>query len=388
MDLKMLFKQNEDYIIQMRRWFHQHPEVSLKEEKTAQRIREELEKMGIPVHPLLPNHGLVAVIKGGKPGKTIVLRADIDALPVKEETGLPFSSENEGVMHACGHDAHIAMLLGAAKTLNSVKDDLKGTVLCLFQVAEEIGKGCDEALAYLKSIGGVDAVIGLHIWSTLPEGEILLLPGAVFAGGIGFTAQVNGQGGHGARPDLVKDPIKAACDLVLKFASIPSNFYDVLDHSVVSVGKFEAGTAGNIFPSVAKFLGTIRFYKPDGGEKISAAMLRMAKGVGESYGVHCDISFQGGVIPVMCNPEMIAQARSLVENVEGLKVSPQTDPICAGDNFGFILREYPGFYGILGAGAKEGLAYPQHHCQFDVDEKALRKGAEFMANYAVDFLNK
>lgn len=386
MDVKKLYDEYEAYIIEMRRWFHRHPELSLKEQNTSMKIREELDRMGISYEVLAPNCGVAATIKGKNPGKTIALRADIDALPVREETGLAFASENDGVMHACGHDAHIAMMLGAARVLNEIKDELNGTVICVFQVAEETGFGYKEVLEYFDSIGGVDSVIGLHIWSTLPEGEMLLIPGSVFAGGKGYDLKVLGQGGHGGRPDLVNDPIKAACEMVLKFASIPSNFYDVLDHSVVNVGRIEAGTIGNVFPSEAMLYGGFRWYKPGGDEIILEKMHQIAKGVSTLYGVDYDLHITGGVPPVSNNAELIARARELVKDVEGLELSAQTDPICAGDNFGYILQKHKGFYGVLGAGKKGETVYPQHHCRFDLDEAAFRKGSEFMVRFAIDFL--
>ena len=259
MNIRNLYDQSESWMIELRRWFHRHPELSLQEKETSGKIQEELTKLGIPYQVLAPNYGIVATIQGSRPGKKIVLRADIDALPVTEETGLSFASEHPGVMHACGHDAHAAMLLGAARILQENKDELCGTVICLFQVAEETGFGYKEALDHFDSIGGVDGVIGLHIWSAVPEGEIVLLPGSIFAGGKGYDLKVKGQGGHGGRPDLVNDPIKTACEMVLKFASIPTNFYDVLDHSVVNVGKIEAGTIGNVFPSEANIYGGFRW---------------------------------------------------------------------------------------------------------------------------------
>ena len=383
-DLGKKFKEAEGYIIEMRRWFHQHPELSLKEKETSEKSKEELDKMGIPHEALKPNYGVVATIQGKDSGKVIAARADIDALPVTEDTGLPFASCNPGVMHACGHDAHAAMLLGVAKVLNEVKDELNGTVKLVFQVSEENGMGYEEILDYFESIGGVDRVIGLHIWSTLPAGEILLIPESVFAGGTGFTCRINGQGGHGARPDLVKDPIKAACDLVLKLAAIPTNFYDVLDHSVVSVGQIQSGTMGNIFPSYAEVKGTTRYYKAGGIDAIKEKMQQIADGVGMTYGVKIDVEHNGGVLPVYNAPELIPHARELVDQVEGLKVSPQTDPICAGDDFCYILAKYPGFYGVLGAGAPD--SYPQHHAKFDVQESEFRKGTEFMGRYIADYL--
>ncbi len=342
MDVKKLYDGCEAYMIEMRRWFHRHPELSLKETNTSQKIQEELKGMGIPYQVLAPNCGVAATIKGGKEGKTIALRADIDALPVKEDTGLEFASENEGIMHACGHDAHIAMMLGAAKVLNEIREELAGTVICVFQVAEETGFGYQEVIDYFDSIGGVDSVIGLHIWSAIPEGEILLIPNSVFAGGKGYELTVKGQGGHGGRPDLVKDPIKTACEMVLKFASIPSNFYDVLDHSVVNVGRIEAGTIGNVFPSEAKIYGGFRWYKPGGDELILEKMNQIARGVSAIYDVDYDLDVIGGVPPVSNNAELISRAKTLVKDVEGLELSKQTDPICAGDNFGYILETVQG----------------------------------------------
>jgi amidohydrolase len=386
MDIHHSIRESEAYIIGLRRWFHAHPELSLKEEGTARKIGEELDALGIPWQKLPPNHGIAALIKGGQPGKTIALRADIDALPVPEQTGLPFASAKEGLMHACGHDGHIAMLLGAAKVLSEGKNDLKGNVVLILQVAEEIGQGHEEVLAYFHEIGRVDAVIGLHIWSLIPEGEILLLPGPILAGVMSYTITIKGRGGHGGRPDQVADPIKAACELVLKYASIPSNFYDVLDHSVVNVGQMEAGTVGNVFPSQAKIHGGLRWFKPGGEKKLIQIMERIARGVGQIYGVTCEVDCFADIPPVLNDAGMIQAARELVPRIEGLRLSRQTDPICAGDNIGVYLEKYPGFYGMLGAGKAQGPVFPHHHEQFDIDEAALRKGAAFLAEFAADFL--
>lgn len=386
MDLKIRFNEIEQEIIENRRWFHQHPELSFKEKETSAKIKKELEKMGVPYEDLPPNHGVVATIQGAESGKTLVIRADIDALPVKEETGLPFASINDGVMHACGHDAHAAMLLGAVKVLNEKKDKLCGTVKCVFQAAEEIGGGYKEVLDYLAKTGGADGVIGLHIWSAILEGQILLIPGSVFAGGKGYFVNIRGKGGHGGRPDLTHDPVKAACELVLKFASVPSNYYDVLDHCVVNTGEIRGGSQGNIVPSEAYISGGMRWYKPGGDKVIAERLEEIAKGIELMHRVKCELTYDGGVPPVQNNPAMIEQARKLLKNMDDLRLSDQTEPICAGDNYGYILEQYPGFYGILGAGKADAPIYPQHHCKFDLDETAFRKGAEFMTRYALYFL--
>lgn len=387
MDITGLCQGAERDIIAMRRWFHQHPELSFQEKRTEKKICEELEKMQIPYEKLPVNHGVMATIQGAQPGKTLAIRADIDALPVKEDTGLTFASKNEGVMHACGHDAHAAMLLGAAGVLNGMKDTLHGTVKCLFQVAEERGGGYQEALDYFETIGGIDAIIGLHIWSGIPQGEILLIPGAVFAGAFGFSVDVRGKGGHGARPDLTRDPVRAACDLVLKLSAIPSNFYDVLDHSVVVTPVIKTGsTLGNIIPGDVRLEGGVRWYKPGGGEALLEIMQRIGRGVGEAYGVECEVQRTSGVPPVMCHPALVEQARELVPDIEGLALATDSEPVCASDNYGYLVEKYPGFYGILGGGKHDEEVYPQHHQKFDIDEAALRKGTEFMVRFAADFL--
>ena len=386
MDINRIMRESESYIVGLRRWFHAHPELSLKEEATARKIGEELDALGIPWQKLPPNHGIAAQIHGGQPGKTIALRADTDALPVPEQTGLPFASQQDGLMHACGHDGHIAMLLGAAKVLNAERNGLKGNIVLIFQVAEEIGLGHEEVLAYFRDIGGVDAVIGLHIWSLIPEGEILLLPGPILAGVMSYTVTIKGRGGHGGRPDQVADPIKAACELVLKYAAIPSNFYDVLDHSVVNVGQMEAGTVGNVFPSQAKIHGGIRWFKPGGEKKLIRIMEQIALGVGQIYGVTCEVDCFADIPPVRNDAGLIQAARAMVPRIEGLRLSGQTDPICAGDNIGVYLEKYPGFYGMLGGGKAQGPVFPHHHEQFDIDEAALSKGAAFMAGFAAEFL--
>ncbi len=388
MNLAERFKQSEGYIIQMRRLFHSQPELSLHEEHTQSLIREQLSQMGIPCQELAPSFGLAGMICGSRPGRTIALRADIDALPVTEETGLPFQSQNPGVMHACGHDAHIAMLLGAARVLNQVKEELAGRVVLLFQAAEETGHGTQEALEYFDSIGGIDQIIGLHIWSEFEEGEILLLPGSVMAGGHGIAFHIKGMGGHGSRPDLVRDPIKAACDLVLKLSSIPSSYYNVLDHCAVSIGQFESGTAGNIIPGEARLKGTARYFKKDGAEAVNAIIRRFCQGTAACHGVEIEFSPTGSLAPVYNSPKAIELARSLVPSVEGLRLRAQQDPLSGSDNMGVLLDKYPGFYGILGGrNQAAGCSYPQHSSRFNIDEKALPKGAQFMAAYAVRYLN-
>ena len=229
-------KKLEDYVIGLRRYFHMYPEISEQEFETTKKIKEELLKDNIEVVDIAEN-ALVAIIKGSNPGKKIALRGDMDALPLQEDGEKEYASKNSSVMHACGHDGHVAMLLGAAKYLNSIKDSISGTIYCCFQPSEEIGKGAKEFLDYLKSAGGVDEVFAIHLWSLIPVGKISVSSGSRMANGDAFEITVVGRGGHGSRPDQCIDPLKVGARILLDITSIPVNRCSPLDPIVVTVGK-------------------------------------------------------------------------------------------------------------------------------------------------------
>lgn len=389
MDVKQHMLDLEPTIIAWRREFHQYPELSYQEEKTVSLICEKLEEMAIPYQILRDRHGVIGILDSGRPGATVGLRADYDGLAVEETLDLEYKSKHPGMMHACGHDAHVAMVLGAGKALKDCMDEWSGRVLLIFQAAEEIGGGWEEVVEGLEALGGVDYLTGLHIWTLHPTGEIMLKPQELFCGGDGFRVTFSGQGGHGARPDLVRDPIKAACDMVLKLSSIPSNFYDVLDHSVVSVGQIHSGTAANIFPYEAYIEGTTRYYKPGGGDKIREHMIRMAKGVAAAYNVEADVRFAGTILPVYNEPSAIEEGKAAVAEMDDLKLHLPEELISGGDDFGMILNKYPGFYGVLGCRNEEiGACYAHHTTTFKIDEAALRLGSEFMVRYSLRCLAK
>jgi len=388
MNIVELAKKQEQYITQLRREFHQHPELSEKEEWTSKRIKEELDKLQIPHEDVPGTYSVIGIINGGQAGKKIAVRADIDALPIQEESDAEYKSKIDGVMHACGHDAHAAMLIGVGMILKEIENTLNGTVYLCFQSGEEIGMGAHEVIDFLESKGGVDECIGLHIWASIKEGTIAIIDGPTMAGGAGVDICIKGQGGHGSRPDLSRDPIKPACDMALKISSIPSNFYDVLDNAVVHVGMIQAGSLPNIFPDEAKIRSGIRYFKLGGGEKIIQKINQIAKGVGEMYDVEVDVQIPASGPPVINHHEPVMRARKLVDGVEGLSLDTKQEPICASDNYAYFLVKYPGFYAFLGAMNEEkGIVWTQHNAKFDIDEKAMRKGYEFMSNYVVDFLN-
>ncbi|MFI3231655.1 MAG: M20 family metallopeptidase, partial [bacterium] len=373
----------ENYIINHRRWFHMYPELSFEEEKTAEKIKEELTKLNIEYQELEGTYSLIGTISGNTNNskKVIGIRADFDALPIQEETNLEFTSKNDGVMHSCGHDAHTAMLLGTAKFLSENKDKIDGTIKLIFQAAEERSQGIQQVLDYFEETQAPDEVIGIHIWSGIEAGEVLLIPEAVFSGNGIIDYKIIGQGGHGARPDLVKDPIKASCDMVLHLSQIPSNYHDVLDNAVVSICCIEGGNTINVFPTDASIKGTYRYLKPMAGKSLREAVQRVARGIESLHDVKVISNSEDGIPPVYNNPEMIKKAIEITSDINGLEVSKQKEPISASDNYGKLLEKYNGIYAILGGKKLGETFYPHHHPKFDIDEGVLIKGAEFMTKY-------
>lgn len=388
MNISERIKELEPSLIELRRELHKYPEVGYKEVKTRQIICRELDALGIPYKLMENDAGIIGIVDSGKPGKTVGLRADYDAVEVDEEADVEFRSTNPGMAHACGHDAHTAMLIKAGAVLNECKDQWSGRVLLLFQCAEELGMGWEELLHGIDALGGVNYLAALHIWSLIPEGEILLREKTVFGGSDAFDIFLKGKGGHGARPDMANDPIKAACEVVLKICSIPSNFYSVLTNSVVSVGKIEGGIYSNSIPDTAYVTGTARYFEPGGNVQMKEALTKVAKAAASIYGVEAEVSTRGGVIPVYNDPAAVAEAKKVVPDIEGLKLHMPDDPICAGDDIGILLQKYPGVFAIIGCGNEAtGCNIPHHNAKFKIDENVLRKGCEFMVKYSLHCLS-
>lgn len=388
MNVKQLIEKNHDYIISMRREFHRHPELSCQEERTSRRIREELDKMGI-FNTVVGNRNVVGIINPGAEGKRIAIRGDSDALLVTEETGLPFASENPGVMHACGHDGHAAILLGIGKSLQEIADQLPGSVFLCFQIAEEIGKGADEIVAYLKENGGVDQVISTHLMSWLPLGGITIPDGPVASGFCLFNIKVKGTGGHGSRPHLAVNPLMPASEILLKIAAIPTNRHNAFDTCVVSPCAINGGNKSNIIPETAEIIGSIRSFKYGDAQKIMDVMKTIAENTAASYGAKAEVTApKGFAAPAINNDEAAACGRELAEKM-GLNVITPEYPNIGSDNYADFLEAFPGFYCFVGS-MKEGdqVSANHHHPRFDIDERSLDISAEFMAEYAVRFLQK
>lgn len=388
MDLKALAEKNHDYVVEMRRYFHRHPELSTQEVNTSKKICEELEKMGIP-YKAYPDYTVIATIDSGKRGKTVLIRGDIDALPVTEETGLPFASQNPGVMHACGHDCHGAMLLGIGKSLMEVKDELTGKILLGFQVAEENLKGSRTMVQYVKDMGGADNSIAIHVGCAQNIGEIMLPAGPMASGVITYQIRVKGRGGHGSAPHAALDPIKPACEIVLKLASLPSNAIDAQDPIVFSTCHIEGGSAVNIIPDEAVIGGTVRYFNKDLTQPIFDYLENISECVCKSYGVTRTMEYIfDPMIPVVNDKEVAEMGQRIAEEM-GLKVKKEGKGM-GSDDMALLLDAFPGFYANIGcANEAKGIGHvANHNACFTIDEDALKLGTEFLMKSACELLNK
>lgn len=388
MDLKALAEKNHDYVVEMRRYFHRHPELSTQEVNTSKKICEELEKMGIP-YKAYPDYTVIATIDSGKRGKTVLIRGDIDALPVTEETGLPFASQNPGVMHACGHDCHGAMLLGIGKSLMEVKDELTGKILLGFQVAEENLKGSRTMVQYVKDMGGADNSIAIHVGCAQNIGEIMLPAGPMASGVITYQIRVKGRGGHGSAPHAALDPIKPACEIVLKLASLPSNAIDAQDPIVFSTCHIEGGSAVNIIPDEAVIGGTVRYFNKDLTQPIFDYLENISDCVCKSYGVTRTMEYIfDPMIPVVNDKEVAEMGQKIAEEM-GMKVTKEGKGM-GSDDMALLLDAFPGFYANIGcANEAKGIGHvANHNACFTIDEDALKLGTEFLMKSACELLNK
>ena len=389
MDIRALAEKYEGYIIEQRRWFHAHPELSWEEFGTTDHIQEELEKMGLEVHRFEGRPGCTAMIYGGKavPGaKTVALRADIDALPVEEKTGLPFASENPGVMHACGHDNHMAMLLGAAKILCEVKDELEGNVKLLFQAAEET---CFGAEYYVQQgvLDGVDAIYGQHIWAGLEAPYLNVQPGVRMASCDNFTITVEGSSTHGSTPHLGTDAIVAAASIIMNIQTIVSRNNDPLNALVVSIGEIHGGQRFNILANKVVMEGTCRTHSREMRGKIEPLLRRICEDTAAAFGAKAELKHDAFPSPVINDHDDLNQiahdAAVKLYGEEGIKEMPR---VMGSEDFAYFMDVVPGIFGFLGSRDAEHQASNHNDC-YDVPEDVLKRGAAMHAQFAADYLS-
>ncbi len=367
-------------ITNWRRDFHMHPELGYEEERTSRIVEEHLREWDYSTKRV--GTGIIADI--GRGGKTIALRADMDALPIQEENDVPYKSKIPGRMHACGHDAHTAMLLGAAKIIAEHKGELNGRVRLIFQPAEEGGNGAVRMIEG-GAIEGVDAIFGFHVWMDLPSGVIGIRDGPFLAGAGIFNGKVMGKGGHGASPHETVDPIPVTAEAVLAFQTITSRNVPPVESSVLSVTSLHGGTAFNVIPEEVKFRGTIRFFKPEVGELIRRRMREVLEGVTKAHGAEYELNIEELTPPTINSPEMVDFARKVAEKY-GLRYG-DVPPTMGAEDFAYYLQRVPGAFLALGVKNEgKGIIHPHHHPRFDVDEGVLYLGTAMEVVLALEFL--
>jgi len=379
-----------DYHADMTAWrrdLHQHPELALQETRTSQRVQELLRSFGVDeVHAGIAKTGVVGVIRGQAPGEAIGLRADMDALPILEETGKEYASQNAGVMHACGHDGHTTMLLGAAKYLAETRN-FAGTVYVIFQPAEEhLGGGGIMVREGLFERFPMKQVYGLHNWPQLPAGTFQWRDGPVMAAVATIEIEITGKGTHGAQPHLGTDPIVVASAMVQAFQSIVARNVEPRLGGVVTIGSIQGGHAHNVIPESVRMLGTARWFEPEVGDVIERNVLRLAHSIAEGYGAKAEVKFERAYPATVNDPEAMALARQAAETVAGeARVEHMPQPTMGGEDFSFMLNAKQGAYIMLGGGKGEGDAMV-HHPKYDFNDDILPVGASYWATLAEQLL--
>lgn len=364
-------------LVAWRRYLHQHPELSFQEKQTSQFVYDTLQSFG-SLEVVRPTpYSVMAILKGRKPGKTIAIRADMDALPIQEETEKEYTSVVPGVMHACGHDGHTAILLGTAEIMAQHKDELEGEVRFLFQHAEEQYPGGAEEMVAAGVMKGVDAVIGLHVMSGLETGKIGIVYGPMMAAPDVFQIQVQGKGGHAAHPQETVDPIVIGAQIITNLQHIVSRGTGAFDQRIVSVTQFHAGTADNIIPDSALLLGTVRCFREELRKDAEQKINQIVKGITEAHGASYTYQYRYGYRPVINTDSITAIIEQSAVELFGKEAVVYTPPSMGGEDFSAFLQQAKGCFFKVGSGNQEkGTMYSHHHPRFDIDEDALVIGVQ------------
>ena len=376
--------------VEWRRQIHQKPELGFQEKITAEFISQKLQNWGIEHQVGIAQTGIVAIIKGEKsaPGKVLAIRADMDALPIQELNEVPYCSQRDGIMHACGHDGHTAIALGTAYYLHQHRQELNGTVKIIFQPAEEGPGGAKPMIAAgVLNNPNVDAIIGLHLWNNLPLGTVGVRPGALMAAVELFRCTIFGKGGHGAIPHQTVDSLVVAAQIVSALQTIVSRNINPIDSAVVTVGELHAGTAVNVIADTAKMGGTVRYFNPDLAGFFKERIEKIIAGICQSHGANYDLDYIHLYPPVINDADIAALVRSVAEEVIEIPIGVFSEcQTMGGEDMSFFLQEVPGCYFFLGsANAEKKLDYPHHHPRFDFDETALPMGVEMFVRCVEKF---
>lgn len=390
--VRLAIRSLQPQLVEWRRRLHQKPELGFQEKLTAEFIASKLQAWGIEHQTEIAHTGIVATIQGTKPptphSPVLAIRADMDALPIQELNQVPYCSQHDGVMHACGHDGHTAIALGTAYYLQQHRQDFTGTVKIIFQPAEEGPGGAKPMIeAGVLQNPDVDAIIGLHLWNNLPLGTVGVRSGALMAAVELFDCTILGKGGHGAIPHQTVDSVVVAAQIVTALQTIVARNVNPIDSAVVTVGALHAGTTHNVIADTATLKGTVRYFNPAFQGFFPQRIEQIISGICQSYGAEYDFQYRSLYPPVINDHGMAELVRSVVEEVveTPMGVVPECQTM-GGEDMSFFLQEVPGCYFFLGsANPERDLAYPHHHPRFDFDETALAMGVEIFVRCVEKF---
>lgn len=375
----------ESNMMEIRRHLHQNPELSSQEFETQKYIMEQLDKLKIP-YKKVGTTSLVAEIKGGKPGKTVALRADIDALPIIEHTDVSYASKKNGVMHACGHDAHTAMLIGAASMLVDIKDELQGNVRLLFQEAEETFTGAEKVIED-GGMKGVDAVFGMH-GMQMDVGKYDIVPGYRMAGCDTIYVRFEGVSGHGSLPHLSKDTVLPAAEFVIQLNAMITKFADAQSPIVLTVGKFDAGTKANVISKYAKLDISMRYLEEETRKIIHKKINDLAAGLSTIYDIKVSVEIEESALSMSNDEEIAKIADNAAEKVFGSGKNIHGPILMGSEDMSYYFQKAKGVYALVGYVNKEkNSIYPPHNEKFNIDEDYMKLGASLHAQFAWDYLN-
>lgn len=377
-------------LVALRRDFHMHPELGFQEQRTAGVVEAYLQGLGLETERVSTT-GVVALLEGARPGPVLMLRADMDALPVTEENDLPYKSRNPGVCHACGHDAHMAMLLVAAKVLSEQRDELAGTVKFVFQPDEEVAGAIRMVADGVLENPRVDAAIGMHIWTPLASGKVSIAPGAVMSGLEVFKVTIHGKGGHTGSPESAIDPIIAAANLIQTVQVIQTREISHLKSTIIMFGRINGGTKSNIIPEQVELEGSIRFLYPGGADSAEHPVerfRRIVNGVCATHQCTCEIETTTENIPLINDDRMVQLARETAKQVFSAEEIVESVYL-ASEDFSFFSERVPAVFMFLGAGNdRKGTNQPHHNSRFNIDEAVLPQGVEMYIRTALNFFKR
>lgn len=387
MDNKLFEQLNNEYdeMVSIRRYLHMHPELSFKETKTGKYIEGFYKALGIPYEGNIAGmNGVVARVKGAKPGKTVALRADFDALPIQEENDVPYKSTVPGIMHACGHDAHTATLMVLAKVLNEMKDELAGEYVMIHQPAEEYAPGGAKPMIDAGVLDGVDVIFGTHLWSTTPLGTIEYRVGPTMSAPDRFEIEIQGKGGHGAMPEQTKDAIVIGSQLVTYLQQVVARRISAADTAVLTVASFVADNAFNVIADSAKLAGTVRTFKADVQEKIKLEMEKIITGTCLAADATFQFDYHYGYPALVNHEKETLFVKSVAGTIPDVREVREAQLNMAGEDFSYYLQKVPGTFFFTGA-QPNGPTYPHHHPRFEIDERAMLIAAKTLGAAAINY---